>query len=78
MVQLHGSGLAAAARKGTKLQGVAVFDFWARRKHPKTIRRVRREMAKRRIETFRIDWHRLLPEEFSDFAMVDYHEPEPF
>jgi hypothetical protein len=70
--------LAVAAREGTKLQGVAVFDFWARGKHPKTIRRVRREVAKRRIETFRIDWHRLLPEEFSDFPMVDYYAPAPF
>jgi len=70
--------LAVAAREGTKLQGVAVFDFWGRGKHPKTVRRVRREVAKRRIETFKIDWHGLLPEEFSDFPMVDYHEPNPF
>jgi hypothetical protein len=47
-------------------------------KHEKTVRRVRREVAKRPESTCAIDWHRLLPEEFSDFRMVDYHEPNPF
>ena len=70
--------LAAAGREGTKLQGLALFDFWARGKHPKTVRRVRREVAKRRESTFSIDWQRLLPEEFNEFQMVDYHAPEPF
>jgi hypothetical protein len=55
-----------------------IFDFWARGKHPKTVRRVRREVAKHRESTFLIDWHRLLPEEFSDFPIVAYHEPNPF
>jgi cobyric acid synthase len=39
--------LAVAGREGTKLQGLALFDFWARGKHPKTVRRRRREVAKR-------------------------------
>jgi hypothetical protein len=70
--------LAAAGREGTKLQGLALFDFWARGMHPKTVRRVRREVAKRREATFLIDWPKLLPEEFSDFPIVAYHEPNPF
>ena len=70
--------LAVGGREGTKLQGIGIFDFWARGKHPKTIRRVRGEVAKRRENTFSIDWHRLLPEEFSRFPMVAYHEPDPF
>ena len=70
--------LAAAGREGTKLQGLALFDYWARGKHPKTIRRVRREVAKRRESTFAIGWNNLLPEEFSEFHMVAYHEPNPF
>jgi len=67
-----------AGREDTQRQGVAIFDFWARGKHPKTVRRVRREVAKRRESTFSIDWHRPLPEEFSAFPMVAYHEPNPF
>ena len=59
--------LAVASREGTKLQGLPLFDYWARGKHPKTIRRVRREVVKRREQTFSIDWRKLLPEEFSDF-----------
>jgi hypothetical protein len=39
---------------------------------------MRREAAKRRERNFAGDWHRLLPQEFSDFPMVDYHEPDPF
>ena len=70
--------LAAAGREGTKLQGLALFDFWARGKHPKTVRRVRREVAKRRECTFSIDWHQLLPPDFGDFPIVAYHEPNPF
>jgi hypothetical protein len=62
--------LAVGGREGTKLTGLAVFDFWARGKHPKTVRRIRREVAKRRESSFSIDWHRLLPEEFSAFQMV--------
>jgi len=70
--------LAAAGREGTKLQGLALFDFWARGKHEKTIRRVRREVAKRREQMFSIDWQKLLSEEFSDFPIVAYYEPNPF
>ena len=70
--------LAVGGREGTKLQGLALFDFWARGKHPKTVRRVRREVAKRREQTFSIDWRRLLPEEFSEFPIVAFHEPNPF
>jgi hypothetical protein len=62
--------LAVGGREGTKLQGLALFDFWARGKHPKTVQRVRREVAKRRESSFSIDWHRLLPEKFSAFQMV--------
>jgi len=70
--------LAAAGQEGTKLQGLALFDFWARGKHPKTVRRVRREVAKRRTNTFAIDWLKLLPEEFREFPVVAYHAPNPF
>ncbi len=70
--------LAAAGREGTKLRNLALFDFWARGKHPKTVRRVRREVAKRRESTFSIDWYKLLPAEFGEFHCVDYHEPNPF
>jgi len=70
--------LSAGIREGTTLLGVPLFDCWARGKHPKTVRRVRGEVAKRRVDTFKIDWHALLPEEFSEFPMIDYHEPDPF
>ena len=69
--------LAAAGREGTKLQSLALFDFWARGKHPKTVRRVRREIAKRRANTFSIGWHKLLPEEFSELPMSAWHAPNP-
>jgi hypothetical protein len=35
-------------------------------------------LAKRRESTCSIDWHRLLPEEFSAFRIVTYHELDPF
>jgi hypothetical protein len=55
-----------------------MFDFWARGKHPKTVRRVRREVAKHRENTFAIAWRKLLPEEFSEFPMVAWYAPNPF
>ena len=70
--------LAVGSREGTKLQGLALFDFWARGKHPKTVRRVRREIGKRRENSFAIDWKKLLPEEFSIFPIVAYHALNPF
>jgi len=70
--------LAVGGREGTKLQGLALFDFWACGKHPKTVRRVRREVAKHRQELFTIDWRTLLPEEFSEFPMVAYYAPNPY
>jgi hypothetical protein len=42
------------------------------------VRRVRREVAKRRQAIFTISWDKLLPESFADFPMVDSHEPNPF
>lgn len=70
--------LAVGGREGTKLQGLALFDFWARGKHSKTVCRVRREVAKRRANTFSIDWPKLLPEDFRAFRIVPYHDPNPF
>lgn len=70
--------LSVAIREGTMLSGVPLFDYWARGKHHKTVRRVQRELAKRRQEIFAIDWNRLLPESFAHFPIVDYHAPNPF
>ena len=70
--------LSVGIKEGTKLSGIPIFEYWARAKHPKTVRRVRREIAKRRAGTFKVDWSVLLPKELSDFRMLDYHEPNPF
>jgi hypothetical protein len=70
--------LAAGIRDGATVGGVPLFDSWARGKHSKTVRRVRREIAKRRAEVFKIDWKKMLPDDFGAFSMVDYHAPAPF
>ena len=70
--------LAAGVREGVAVSGVPLFDCWARGKHSKTVRRVRREIAKRRAEVFKIDWKKMLPDDFGAFSMVDYHAPAPF
>jgi len=70
--------LANGVRNGDTLGGVPVLDAWSRGKHPKTIRRVRREIAKRRAKVFKVDWRKLLPDDFGVFVVVDYHTPAPF
>ncbi len=70
--------LSVAGKEGTTVMGLSVFDYWSRGKNRKTVSRVRREVAKRRSETFKIDWTELIPEDFGRFRMVDYYEPNPF
>jgi hypothetical protein len=70
--------LAVGVREGTTIAGIPLIDYWAQGKHHKTVRRVKGEIAKRRVETFKVNWVELLPEEFSVLRMVDYHAPAPF
>lgn len=70
--------LSVGIKEGTKLSGIPIFDYWARGKYPKTVRRVRNEIAKRRTATFDLDWGKLLPGNLTEFRMLDYHEPNPF
>ncbi len=70
--------LAMGVREGVMIGGIPLFDCWARGKHPKTARRVRNEIAKRRVETFAVDWAKLLPVEMPLFKMVDATAPDPF
>ena len=70
--------LAAGIRDGLMVGGIPFFDAWARGKHPKTVRRVRGEIAKRRAEVFKVEWQKLLPDDFGAMLAVDYHCPAPF
>jgi hypothetical protein len=70
--------LSVGIKEGSKLGGIPIFDFWARGKHPETVRHVRREIAKRRATVFKVNWKDLLPENFAQFQMIDYHAPAPF
>jgi hypothetical protein len=70
--------LSVGVREGTRGAGLPMFDYWAGGKHRKTVRRVRREVAMRKARIFAIDWSEMLPEEFTRFRMVDWHEPVPF
>lgn len=63
--------LTVGIRDGVELGGIPIFDFWARGRAPRTVRRMRLEVARRCPAVFSVDWRALLPERLQDFPMVD-------
>lgn len=66
--------LALLQRAGVRIDGVPVFDVWARTKGKSTIRRVRAQIAAVRPRYWAWDWSRALPEDPAEVGPV---EPTP-
>lgn len=54
-----------------EVRGVPAFDLLTRGMHPKSVRRLRREVQGRKWAEIDLDWRQLLPERFEDFQMID-------